>query len=106
MQPPPPYGLPGQSNGASSGSRLLDPAHVLAAANADRATFDADRGGAKLEQVSGIAVAVVDIVEPSGPSARSLLHQAIEDRDTDQRPPALAGSGLCLSVQGLPVSGS
>src|SRR6516162_9707482 len=75
---------------------LLDPAHVLAAANADRATFDADRGGAKLEQVSGIAVAVVDIVEPSGPSARSLLHQAIEDRDTDQRPPALSRVGIVL----------
>ena len=35
---------------------LLDPRHVLAAADADRATFDADRRGAKLEETSRITV--------------------------------------------------
>ena len=43
------------------GTALLNPGHVLAAADADRATFDADRGGAKLEEMSGVAVAVVEI---------------------------------------------
>jgi hypothetical protein len=38
----------------ADGTALLNPGHVLAAADADRATFDADRGGAKLEEMSGI----------------------------------------------------
>jgi hypothetical protein len=37
-----------------SKSRLINPRHVLAATGADRATFDADRRGAKLEQMSRV----------------------------------------------------
>ena len=68
---------------------LLNPGHVLAAADADRATFDADRGGAKLEEMSGIAVAVVDVVQSPGPSPRSIRHQTVENRDADKRAAAL-----------------
>ena len=71
------------------GTALLNPGHVLAAADADRATFDADRGGAKLEEMSGIAVAVVDVVQSPGPSPRSIRHQTIKNRDADQRAAAL-----------------
>lgn len=71
------------------GTALLNPGHVLAAADADRATFDADRGGAKLEEMSGIAVAVVDIVQSPGPSPRSIRHQTVENRDADKRAAAL-----------------
>jgi hypothetical protein len=55
-----------------------------------------------------ITVAIVDVVESSGPSRRSIRHQAIENRHADKRPAALSrvGSGLFLSVQGRPVSGS
>jgi len=71
------------------GTALLNPGHVLAAADADRATFDADRGGAKLEEMSGIAVAVVDIVQSPGPSPRSIRHQTVENRDADKWAAAL-----------------
>jgi len=71
------------------GTALLNPGHVLAAADADRATFDADRGGAKLEEMSGIAVAVVDVVQSPGPSPRSIRHQTIKNRDADKRAAAL-----------------
>jgi hypothetical protein len=49
------------------GTALLNPGHVLAAADADRATFDADRGGAKLEEMSGIAVARLTCRNCGGP---------------------------------------
>jgi hypothetical protein len=39
----------------------------VAAADADRATFDADRGGAKLEEMSGIAVARLTCRNCGGP---------------------------------------
>ena len=71
------------------GTALLNPGHVLAAADADRATFDADRGGAKLEEMSGIAVAVVDVVQSPGPSPRSIRRQTVENRDADKRAAAL-----------------
>ena len=46
-----------------SNNRLLNPRHVLAAADADRAAFDTDRCGAKLEQTSRVTVTVVDVVK-------------------------------------------
>jgi hypothetical protein len=76
-------------DGQRDGTALLNPGHVLAAADADRATFDADRDGAKLEEMSGIAVAVVDVVQSPGPSPHSIRHQTIKNRDADKRAAAL-----------------
>src|SRR6202042_2578654 len=67
---------------------LLDPRHVLAAADADRAAFDTDSGGAELKQMPGVNVAVVDIVELTRPSARAFRDQAEEHRHADERTPA------------------
>ena len=78
------------------GPALLNPGHVLAAADADRATFDADRRVAKLKEMSRIAVAIVDVVELSGPSPRSIRHQTIEDHYADKRAPALRRVGIVL----------
>jgi hypothetical protein len=75
---------------------LFDPGHILAATDADRAAFDADRGMAKLEEMSRIAVAVVDVVEPSGPSARSIRHQTVENRHADKRAAPLRRVGIVL----------
>ena len=80
-------------------TRLLNPGHILAAADADRATFDAYRGVAKLEEMSGIAVAVVDVVQSPGPTARSIRHQTIENRHAYKGAAALRRIGIVLLVR-------
>jgi hypothetical protein len=50
-------------------SALLDPRHILAAADADGAAFDPDGARVDLEEMSRVAIAVVDVVEPSRPVA-------------------------------------
>jgi hypothetical protein len=75
---------------------LFDPGHVPAAADADRAAFDADRCGAKLKETSRVTVPVVDIVKPPGPAPRAIRHQPIENRDADKRAAALRRVGIVL----------
>jgi len=53
----------------ANGSALLDPRHILAAADADGAAFDPDGARVDLEEMSRVAIAVVDVVEPSRPVA-------------------------------------
>src|ERR1700722_17716132 len=79
-----------------SNSRLLNPRHVLAAADADRAAFDADRCGAKLKETSRVTVPVVDVIKSPGPAPRSIRHQPIENRHADKRAAALRRVGMVL----------
>ena len=75
---------------------LFDAGHVPAAADADRAAFDADRCRAKLKETSRVTVPVVDIVKPPGPAPRAIRHQPIENRDADKRAAALRRVGIVL----------
>ena len=75
---------------------LFDPGHVPAAADADRAAFDADRCGAQLKETSRVTVPVVDVVKPPGPAPRAIRHQPIENRDADKRAAALGRVGIVL----------
>jgi hypothetical protein len=81
-------------------SALLDPRHILAAADADGAAFDPDGARVDLEEMSRVAVAVVDVVEPSRPVAGPVRHQAIENGDADQRPATVGGVGIVLVSPG------
>src|SRR5262249_41226768 len=55
-------------------SALPDPRHILAAADADGAAFDPDGARVDLEEMSRVAIAVVDVVEPSRPVAGPVRH--------------------------------
>src|SRR5262249_4201649 len=55
-------------------SALPDPRHILAAADADGAAFDPDGARVDLKEMSRVAIAVVDVVEPSRPAAGPVRH--------------------------------
>jgi hypothetical protein len=65
---------------------LLDPRHILATTDTDRAAFDPDGPGAELKKMPGVNIAVVDVIEFAGPSTWCLRHQPIENRHADERP--------------------
>src|ERR1700730_75545 len=70
-------------------NKLFDAGHVLAAANADGAAFDPDGSSVELQEMSSVAVAVVDVVETSRPLPRPIRDQGIQNRHADQRPATL-----------------